>query len=70
MIGLKGFVASIVGAMASYPITVGAALVVGLTESFASFGVSAYKDAIIFALLIPVLLWRSLTSVGVEEEEE
>jgi len=70
MIGLKGFIASIVGAMVSYPITVGAALVVGLTESFASFWVSAYKDAIIFALLIPVLLWRSLTSVEVEEEEE
>ncbi len=70
MIGLKGFIASIVGAMISYPITVGAALVVGLTESFASFGLSAYKDAIIFALLIPVLLWRSLASAGVEEEEE
>jgi branched-chain amino acid transport system permease protein len=70
MIGLKGFIASIVGAMVSYPITVGAALIVGLTEAFASFGWSAYKDAIVFALLIPVLLWRSLASIGVEEEEE
>jgi branched-chain amino acid transport system permease protein len=70
MIGLKGFIASIVGAMVSYPVTVGAALVVGLTESFASFGLSAYKEAIVFSLLIPVLLWRSLSSVGVEEEEE
>jgi branched-chain amino acid transport system permease protein len=70
MIGLKGFIASIVGAMVNYPITVGAALIVGLTEAFASFGLSAYKDAIVFALLIPVLLWRSLASIGVEEEEE
>ena len=70
MIGLKGFIASIVGAMVSYPVTVGAALIVGLTESFASFEWSAYKDAIVFALLIPVLLWRSLASPEVEEDEE
>ncbi|HWV55491.1 branched-chain amino acid ABC transporter permease [Pseudorhodoplanes sp.] len=70
MIGLKGFIASIVGAMISYPVTVGAALVVGLTEAFASFGLSAYKEAIVFSLLIPVLLWRSLSSVTVEEDEE
>lgn len=70
MIGLKGFIASIVGAMVSYPVTVGAALVVGLTESFASFEFSAYKEAIVFALLIPVLLWRSLASTEVEESEE
>jgi branched-chain amino acid transport system permease protein len=70
MIGLKGFIAAIVGAMVSYPVTVVAALVVGLTESFASFGLSAYKEAIVFALLIPVLLWRSLAAADVEDEEE
>jgi branched-chain amino acid transport system permease protein len=41
-----------------------------LTESFASFGLSAYKEAIVFALLIPVLLWRSLAAADVEDEEE
>lgn len=70
MIGLKGFIAAIVGAMISYPITVAAALVVGLTEIFASFYLSAYKEAIVFSLLIPVLLWRSLSSGEVEEGEE
>jgi branched-chain amino acid transport system permease protein len=70
MIGLKGFIASIVGAMVSYPITVAAALVVGLTETFASFGLSAYKEAIVFSLLIPVLLWRSLAATEFEDGEE
>ena len=70
MIGLKGFLASIVGAMVSYPVTVAAGFVVGLSEAFASFGLSAYKDAIVFALLIPVLLWRSLTTAEVEESDE
>jgi branched-chain amino acid transport system permease protein len=56
--------------MVSYPVTVVAALIVGLTESFASFSLSAYKEAIVFALLIPVLLWRSLAATEVEEDEE
>ena len=45
------------------------ALVVGLLEAFASFWASAYKEVIVFTLIIPVLLWRSLTSRHVEEEE-
>ena len=42
---------------------------VGLLESFSSFWASAYKEVIVFTLIIPVLLWRSLTSRHVEEEE-
>ena len=38
-------------------------------EAFASFWASAYKEVIVFTLIIPVLLWRSLTSTHVEEEE-
>ena len=34
-----------------------------------SFWASAYKEVIVFTLIIPVLLWRSLTSRHVEEEE-
>lgn len=60
IIGLKGFVAAIFGGMASYPVAVLAALVVGNVESFASFWASAFKESIVFALIIPVLLWRSL----------
>jgi branched-chain amino acid transport system permease protein len=44
------------------------ALGVGLLESFGSFWASAFKEVIVFTLIIPVLLWRSLTTRHVEEE--
>ncbi len=68
LIGLKGFVAAIIGGLASFPLAAAGALLVGLLESFASFWASAYKEVIVFTLIIPVLLWRSLTSHHVEEE--
>ncbi len=69
LIGLKGFVAAIIGGLASYPLAAVGALAVGLLEAFASFWASAYKEVIVFTLIIPVLLWRSLRSHHVEEEE-
>jgi branched-chain amino acid transport system permease protein len=39
-------------------------------ESYSSFWASAYKEVIVFTLIIPVLLWRSLARAHVEEEEE
>ncbi|MEI6306297.1 MAG: branched-chain amino acid ABC transporter permease [Deltaproteobacteria bacterium] len=69
LIGLKGFVCAIVGGMASYPLAAAGALMVGVTESFSSFWLSGYKDVIVFTMIIPVLLWRSLSSVHYEEEE-
>ncbi len=69
LIGLKGFVAAIVGALASYPITAMAALGVGLVEAFASFYASSFKEVIVFLLIVPVLMWRSLQTVHVEEDE-
>jgi branched-chain amino acid transport system permease protein len=70
VIGLKGFVAAIIGGLASYPTAAAGALLVGLTESFASFWASAYKDVIVFLLIIPVLLWRSMASGQHDDEEE
>ncbi len=69
LIGLKGFVGAIVGALSSYPLAAAGALLVGLIEAFASFEASAYKEAIVFGLIIPVLVWRSLRAHGVEEDE-
>ena len=69
LIGLKGFVGAIVGGMASYPLAAFGALMVGLLESYSSFWLSGYKDVIVFAAIIPILLWRSLASVHYEEEE-
>ena len=69
LIGLKGFVAAIIGGMASYPAAAAGAILVGLLESFSSFWASAFKEVIVFTLIIPVLVWRSLTTRHVEEDE-
>jgi branched-chain amino acid transport system permease protein len=69
LIGLKGFVGAIVGGLASYPIAAAGAVLVGLLEAFSSFWASAFKEVIVFTLIIPVLVWRSLTTRHVEEEE-
>lgn len=69
LIGLKGFVGAIVGGLISYPLAAAGALLVGLLESFSSFWTSAFKEVVVFTLIIPVLLWRSLTTHHVEEDE-
>ena len=68
LIGLKGFVAAIIAGLASYPLAAAGAVLVGLLEAFSSFAASAYKEVIVFTLIIPVLIWRSLASRHVEEE--
>jgi branched-chain amino acid transport system permease protein len=44
------------------------ALFVGVVESFGSFWASAFKEVIVFTLILPVLLWRSLSSGHSDEE--
>jgi branched-chain amino acid transport system permease protein len=70
LIGLKAFVAAIIGGLVSYPLTAVGALAVGVVESFGSFFSGALKDAIVFSLLIPVLLMRSALTRHPEEEAE
>ncbi len=70
LVGLKGFVAAIIGGLVSYPLAALGALLVGLLESFSSFWASAFKEVIVFTLIIPVLLWRSLRTHHLEQEEE
>ena len=67
LIGLKGFVAAIVAGLASFPVAVLAALAVGCVESIGSFYASAWKEVIVFMIIIPVLLWRSLRNPASEE---
>jgi branched-chain amino acid transport system permease protein len=69
LIGLKGFVAAIFGGLASSPAAALGALFVGLLESFGSFWASAFKEVIVFTLIIPVLLWRSFQHGHGDEEE-
>lgn len=70
LIGLKGFVGAIIGGLGSYPIAAAGSLLVGLLESYSSFWASAFKEVIVFTLIIPVLLWRSFTHPHVEGGEE
>ncbi len=69
LIGLKGFVAAIFGGLASYPAAAVGALFVGLLESFGSFYASAFKEVIVFTVIIPVLLWRSFQHGPTDDEE-
>ena len=70
LIGLKAFVAAIIGGLVSYPLAALGAVLVGLLESYSSFWASPYKEVIVFTLIIPVLIWRSLTSQVIEDEQD
>jgi branched-subunit amino acid ABC-type transport system permease component len=69
IIGLKAFVGAIIGGLVSYPGTAIGAVLIGLLESFASFWSSSLKEVLVFSVLIPVLLWRSLSLGQVDEED-
>jgi branched-chain amino acid transport system permease protein len=59
MLGLKGFVAAVLGGLVSAPGAVVGGLVLGVVESFAAGLLSSgYRDAIAFALLLAVLAAR------------
>jgi branched-chain amino acid transport system permease protein len=68
LIGLKGFVAAVIAGLASYPGALIGALSVGVIEAFGSFWASAFKEVIVFTIILPVLLWRSLASGHSDEE--
>lgn len=69
IISLKGFVGAIIGGLLSYPIAAIGAVAVGMIEAFSMFWASNYKEVIVFTLIIPFLIWRSITSHHVEEDE-
>jgi branched-chain amino acid transport system permease protein len=68
LIGLKGFVAAVVAGLSSYPGALAGALFVGVIESFGSFWASAFKEVIVFTLILPVLLLRSLRHGPADED--
>jgi branched-chain amino acid transport system permease protein len=70
LIGLKGFVAAIIGGLSAYVPAVGAAFLLGIVESFSSFWASAFKEVIVFMSILPFLLWRSFFTPPHDEEEE
>ena len=68
LIGLKGFVAAVVAGLSSYPGALVGALFVGIVEAFGAFWASAFKEVIVFTLILPILLVRSLRSGHSDEE--
>jgi len=68
LIGLKGFVAAVIAGLSSYPGALVGALFVGIVEAFGAFWASAFKEVIVFTLILPILLIRSLRSGHSDEE--
>ena len=59
MVGLKGFVAMVIGGFGSIPGATLGGLILGVGENLAAFWISSlYKDAIAFALLLLFLAIR------------
>jgi branched-chain amino acid transport system permease protein len=59
MVGLKGFVGGAMGGLIDYPLSLVGVMIVGSLESTSAYVASAYRDVLVFSLLIPILLWRS-----------
>ena len=62
------FVAAVVAGLSSYPGALVGALFVGIVEAFGAFWASAFKEVIVFTLILPILLVRSLRSGHSDEE--
>lgn len=55
--GLKAFVAAVIGGIGSIPGAMVGGYLIGLLESFVTFlGLSTYRDAVVYGLLIVILL--------------
>jgi len=59
VIGLKGFVGATFGGLATYPLSIAGVAIVGSLDAFAAYAASAFRDSIVFFMVIPVLLWRN-----------
>ena len=65
MLGLKAFVAAVLGGIGSIPGAMIGGLAIGLLEAFVSaVGLSVWKDGVVFAILILVLLVKPTGIMG------
>ena len=65
MLGLKAFVAAVLGGIGSIPGAMIGGLAIGLLEALvAAVGLSVWKDAVVFAILIVVLLVKPSGIMG------
>jgi branched-chain amino acid transport system permease protein len=71
MLGLKAFVAAVLGGIGNVPGAMLGGLIIGIVESFAGgSGLSTYKDAIAFVILILILLFRPSGLLGRYQAEK
>jgi len=71
MLGLKAFVAAVLGGIGSIPGAMVGGLAIGLAEAMVSaIGLSVWKDGIVFAILIVVLLVKPTGIMGHEIQEK
>jgi branched-chain amino acid transport system permease protein len=68
VVGLKGFVGATMGGLINYPLSLAGVFVVGVFESFSSYFSSSLRDACVFSLVIPILLWRNAGHRGELDE--
>jgi branched-chain amino acid transport system permease protein len=64
MTGLKAFVSAVLGGIGSIPGAMLGGLLMGFTESTASFYISTWRDAVAFGVLILILLVRPAGIMG------
>ena len=65
MLGLKAFVAAVLGGIGSIPGAMIGGFAIGLLEALVSaVGLSVWKDGVVFAILIVVLLVRPTGILG------
>ena len=65
MLGLKAFVAAVLGGIGSIPGAMIGGFMIGLTEVFVSaIGLSTWKDAVVFLILIIILLVKPSGILG------
>ncbi len=70
-LGLKGFVAAIIGGLVSFPVAVVGGLLLGVLENmWAGVTQAGFKDLFAFVVLIVMLLVRPQTLTGPEAEAE
>jgi branched-chain amino acid transport system permease protein len=71
MVGIKAFVAAVLGGIGNIPGAVVGGLILGLAETFvAGYGSSTYRDAIAFLILIVILLWKPEGLLGKRQVEK
>ena len=65
MLGLKAFVAAVLGGIGSIPGAMVGGFAIGLAEALVSaIGLSVWKDGVVFAILIIVLLVKPTGLLG------